>query len=124
MGSLPISYALPGSGSEESYHNYKPIEEEIKNTIEQALDLARITLLKEKTLLIKMADYLSDNRMLKKDEIEVLVNKYATTSVSFIKNGDLLYYRNHLKKLVSKTKQGMLIETIEGISLNKEKMVK
>jgi hypothetical protein len=48
-----------------------------------------------------MADYLSDNRVLKKSDIENLINENITSQMSFITNGELLYYRNHLKSAVA-----------------------
>jgi len=123
MGSLPISYSIPSSGINDSYHNYEPIEEEIKNTLEQALDLARKTLLKEKVLLLKMSDYLSDNRMIKKEEIEAMVNKNVFVQINFIKNGDLLFYRNHLKNMVSDCAIKTESELSSKVCLNKENII-
>ncbi len=120
MGALPISYSIPEIGANNAYHNCKPIEEEIKKTLKEALELARQTLFNEKTLLLKMSDYLCDNRMLKKDEIENLVNNYATSQIDFIKDGRLLFYRKHLKNLVSNKKTNSNIEIAAHVYLNKK----
>jgi len=120
MGSLPISYSIPVAGTEYSYHNYKPIEKEIKYTMEKGLELAKKTLQKENRLLLKMADYLSDNRMLKKEAIEKMVNNYATTPVNFISNGAFLFYRKHLKKLLANTSSHVNSSISKAICLNKE----
>jgi len=120
MGSLPISYAIPSIQSNNTYHNYKPLEEDIRQIIVQALELAYSTLTTEKQLLLAMSNYLSDNRMLKKSEIEKLINEHISSNVDFITNGDLLYYRNHLKNAVdfSEVKQSENQHNV--YSLNKE----
>jgi len=100
MGDLPIKITIPDIQDNNSYHNYGPLEEVIKHAIETALDLARKTLITEKKLLLVMSNYLSDNRMLKKVEIEKLINDNASIQIDYITNGDLLYYRNQLKKAV------------------------
>ncbi len=101
MGDLPINYDIPNSQENNSYHNYKPIEEDIKQMIIQALELAKKTLKKEKHLLLAMSNYLSDNRLLYKHEMEILINKHISSPINFITNGELLYYRKHLKKAVN-----------------------
>ena len=71
---------------------------EIKRTIEDAKQLAELTLKKEKDLLLELSDYLSDNRMLKKEDIRRLVNNWSIENIDFIENGDTLFYRKHLKQ--------------------------
>jgi len=100
MGKLPIKYTITDMQDNNSYHSNGPVEKDIKQTIEKALELARKTLTSEKQLLLVMSDYLCDNRMLKKAEIEKLIGEHITMKVDFITNGDLLYYRNKLKKAV------------------------
>ena len=119
MGVFPISYNI-SKDDNFSYHNNNSVEEEIRQSIEQALDLAQTTLKKERKLLLAMSDYLSDNRSLKKQEIENIINENISNQMDFITNGELLYYRNHLKKLVgdSKTEKKELYHN--AISLNKK----
>jgi cell division protease FtsH len=120
MGNLPIKFTIPDIQDNNSCHSYEPLEEEIRQTIIQALDLAQITLTNEKQLLLAMSNYLSDNRMLKRPDIEKLIREHITNNVDFITNGDLLYYRNHLKNAVdiSEVKQSENQHNV--YSLNKE----
>jgi cell division protease FtsH len=120
MGNLPINYNIPESKDNNSYHNYKSLEEEIKQTIVEALELAEKTLKNEKQLLLTMSNYLSDNRMLKRPAIEKLINEHISNRINFITNGDLLYYRNCLKKAVEcpDIKQSNIEHNV--YSLNKE----
>ncbi len=48
-----------------------------------------------------MADYLSDNRTINKDEIKEFIRKYAVdfNLSEIVQNADYLFYRNHLKRL-------------------------
>ncbi len=121
MGKIPISYSLPASDDIKSYHNFESVEEEIKEAVEQGLELAKVTLTKEKKLLLAMSDYLSDNRMLKKPEIEKLINAHISKPVSFITNGDNLFYRNHLKKSVAGVEIHQPVKFENAISLNWER---
>lgn len=112
MGKTPINYNIPIVEEINSYHNIKDIETEIKNAIEEAKQLAEQTLKKYKTLLLKLADYLSDNRILKKDEIRIFINKNAVLDFDFIEEADNIFYRKHLKQLVSN------IDTLKPITLH------
>jgi cell division protease FtsH len=105
MGELPLSYRMAETTDEGYYHNIALAEELIKEHIEAAKQMARETLLKEKQLLLVMADYLSDNRMLKREEIRTMVKTHAKSTVSFIETGDLIFYRDHLKRQVVSEKE-------------------
>lgn len=102
MGSLPISYSIPIKENNEAYHNYEGVENEIKKAIEDAKQLAELTLRNEKTLLLELSNYLSDNRMLRKEDIRKFVNNRIIENVDFIENGEHLFYRKHLKKQIQK----------------------
>ncbi len=102
MGSLPILYSIPIKENNEAYNNFEAIENEIKSTIEDAKKLAELTLKKEKTLLLELSDYLSDNRMLKKEEIRKIVENRTIENINFIENGEHLFYRKHLKQQIQK----------------------
>ncbi|MCF8297466.1 MAG: hypothetical protein K9J13_08000 [Saprospiraceae bacterium] len=120
MGEIPISYNS-SKNDNFSYHQNDSVEEEVKQSIELALELAQTTLKKERKLLLVMSDYLSDNRSLKKQEIEKLINANISNQMDFITNGELLYYRNHLKKAVGESKTQKSEMFHNAISLNKEK---
>jgi len=122
MGMLPISYSIPIRGDNEAYHNYEIVENEIRQAIEDAKQLAEITLKKEKTLLLELSNYLSDNIMLKKEEIRKIANDKMVEKINFIENSEHLFYRKHLKQQIKKNE--ILKPTIPHsdnvISLNKE----
>lgn len=98
MGQTPIKYNIPIKEERGSYHQLEVIEEEIKNAIEEAKLLAENTLKSEQKLLLSLADFLSDNRMLRKNDIKRFVEKDISCNVDFIEDGDCLFYREHLKK--------------------------
>lgn len=100
MGQTPIKYSIPTKEENDSYHQFCNVEEEIKSAIEEAGILAEKTLIKEQKLLLSLSDFLSDNRMLRKDDIKRFVDKTISSRIDFIENGDSLFYREHLKRQV------------------------
>jgi len=118
---LPISYGIPIIENNEAYHSFEDVEEEIKRAIEEAKQLAEFTLKKEKALLLELSDYLSDNRMLKKEEIRRIVNNRSTENVDFIENGEHLFYRKHLKQQIQNHNmlKPLIPHSINVLSLNK-----
>ncbi len=100
MGKTPIKYSIPISEDNNSYHQFGSVEEEIKNAIEEAKLLAENTLRSEQKLLLSLADFLSDNRMLRKNDIKRFVEKSISSNVDFIEDGDCLFYREHLKQQI------------------------
>lgn len=104
MGQTPIKYSIPIKEENDSYHQFDSVEEEIKNAINDAKLLAEKTLKTEQKLLLSLSDFLSDNRMLRKNEIKRFVASEMTNDVDFIENGDYLFYREHLKNQIEKSK--------------------
>ncbi|RLD54046.1 MAG: hypothetical protein DRJ01_18570, partial [Bacteroidetes bacterium] len=100
MGSLPISYGIPTQENNDVYHNFEHVENEIKRTIEDAKQLAEFTLKKEKVLLLELSDYLSDNRMLLKNDISSIIENKTSEKIDIIENGEHLFYRKHLKQQI------------------------
>tara|TARA_R110002050_G_scaffold85747_9_gene182903 strand:+ start:7617 stop:9668 length:2052 start_codon:yes stop_codon:yes gene_type:complete len=100
MGKTPIKYGIPILEEYKSYHNYENVEEEIKSAIDDAKLLAEKTLKSEQKLLLSLSDFLSDNRMLRKNDIKRIVTETMSNNVDFIENGDFLFYREHLKKQI------------------------
>jgi cell division protease FtsH len=100
MGQTPIKYSIPIKEENDSYHEFGAIEEEIKIAIEEAKLLAEKTLKSEQKLLLLLSDFLSDNRMLRKNDIKRFVEKAISSNVDFIEDGDYLFYREHLKKQI------------------------
>ena len=100
MGQTPIKYSIPIKEENDSYHEFGAVEEEIKIAIEEAKLLAEKTLKREQKLLLSLSDFLSDNRMLRKNDIKLFVEKAISGNVDFIEDGDYLFYREHLKKQI------------------------
>jgi len=104
------------------------INDEINTEVLEWLDsgkkLAEDTLQANKVLLLKMSDYLSDNRVIDKEKIKKMVLTYGSgiTEDQLIENGDNLFYRRHLKDqlkgLVSKKADGKTQNHV--FSLNKQ----
>lgn len=82
-------------------NNRDEINKEAKELLVQAEQLAEQTLLKQKKLLIKMADYLSDRRTLNRKQLKEYIHRYATdfSIDEVIEDADHLFYRRHLKEL-------------------------
>ena len=125
MGELPANYQVADATTNNNLFDFdKKVNQQVKNLIEQAEKLAFKTLKQQELLLVKMADFLSDNRMLQKDKIKVFLFKYAKdfNRNSIIENGDNLFYRKHLKQKVDEfniTSENSLV-TINSFSLNKD----
>ncbi|MDR0927139.1 MAG: hypothetical protein LBO69_05170 [Ignavibacteria bacterium] len=81
----------------------KGVNMKIKELMEQSKEIAEGILEKQKQLLLHLADYLSDNRYIDKEGIKEFIAKYAVDfdMSEIIEDGELLYYRNKLKELVS-----------------------
>lgn len=101
MGQTPIKYSIPIKEKNDSYHNFEMVEEEIKIAIEEAKLLAEKTLKSEQKLLLSLSDFLSDNRMLRKNNIKRFVEESISSNIDFIEDGDYLFYREHLKKQIN-----------------------
>jgi cell division protease FtsH len=112
---LPIYYDLNPSNNG-SFHDYKDTELLIEATLKEGYELAKKTLRKEMKLLLHMSDYLSDNSSIDKDNLKQMIVENKVSDLELIENGDLLYYRNHLKKTISKQGKSPLL--FEGISMN------
>jgi len=124
MGELPASYQVPHTHTNNNLFDIdNKVNQYAKNLIEQAEKLAFQTLKQQESLLLQMANYLSDNRVLRKDKIKDFIIKYTKDyNVSnIIENGDHLFYRDHLKHKISNLKlQGNIQIFGNEFSLNKE----
>ncbi len=118
MGKTPVLYGILTKEEKDCYHNFESVEKEIKQAIDKALDLAKITLTTEMKLLLAMSDYLSDNKILKKLETEKIVIENISKQMNFISDGTNLYYRNHLKKMVAGNEHQQSVNYEKAISLN------
>lgn len=113
MGKFLGAYWEKGVESRNYIHDEEnAIDKEAEKYIETALKLAEDTLIQQEVLLLKMSDYLSDHRKLEKKEIRSYLQKYAINydENSMVENGDLVYYRNHLKSKARATENVQPIE--------------
>lgn len=87
-------------------NNNEGVNQEVKELMKSAEILAEETLQKQKVLLLKMADYLSDKRSLNKNQVKEFIEKYAVdfNINDIITDAEHLFYRKHLKELVEKLK--------------------
>lgn len=104
------------------------LNKEGEDILKQAFEMAMQTLIKEKQFLLKLSDYLADNRLIKKEQLKKMI---AESMINFPKteneNANVFHYRGHLKELVSGEKK--LPEThlpikAYGFALNKDKSEK
>jgi hypothetical protein len=103
MRSITAAYDAPSLHTRYKLHTHdKSIDSEAETYLKDAFGLAEKTLLKQKLLLLKMADYLSDHRKMEKQQIKEMLIKYAIDfdEAELIEDGRLLFYRDHLKKSV------------------------
>ncbi len=127
MGSILASLNSPDVYSKEYLHDMTgDYNSEVKALLEKGARLAETILVREKNLLIQLADHLSDERIIKKIQIEEKVREYGSAYLKnqkFIENGDHLFYRLKLKGQVfeagNDALEKLLNENQMAISLNK-----
>ena len=100
FGSVPAAYHTKHPDTRFFLHDINnTINSEAESWLKSAMKLAENTLKEQKTLLLKMADYLSDHRSMSKKQIKEMIMQHAQNfdMDSIIENGDHLFYRAHLK---------------------------
>lgn len=103
MRNITAAYDAPSVHTRYKLHTYdRSIDDEAEAYLKDAFELAEKTLLNQKLLLLKMADYLSDHRKMEKPHIREMLVQYAKDfdATQLIEDGRLLFYRDHLKKSV------------------------
>jgi ATP-dependent Zn protease len=103
MRNITAAYDAPSPQTRYKLHTCDmAIDNEAEAYLKAAFELAEKTLQKQKLLLLKMADYLSDNRKMEKKQIKEMLVRYANDfdETQLIEDGRLLFYRDHLKKSV------------------------
>ncbi|MDR2919956.1 MAG: hypothetical protein LBV72_11405 [Tannerella sp.] len=82
-------------------NNSETVNKEAKELLVSAESLAEQTLRKQRRLLIKMADYLSDKRFLNKEQVKEFIKQYAIDFdlSDIIEDAEHIFYREHLKQL-------------------------
>ena len=124
MGELPASYQVKHHETNNYLHDENnSINNEVREWIKSAKELAEKTLKEQEALLLKMADYLSDNRMMLKEKIKELLLTYSPNfdENNIIEKGDNLFYRKHLKQKVSELAAIPNVQLVDSVefSLNK-----
>ncbi|MEP6949430.1 MAG: hypothetical protein ABI863_09155 [Ginsengibacter sp.] len=127
MGSLAAAINFAGASTKTHYHDLDgTFNAEVKKLLQEGAYLAEILLNQEKILLLQLANYLSDERIMKKEMIEEKVRKYGTDAIKnivFIEDGNNIYYRDKLKQQVHDSNPDAVYELINisqgSVSLNK-----
>lgn len=122
MGSVIGSYNTEAvSTRDQLYDTDYRLNAEAQDWIARAAQLAEDTLHEQQTLLLHMANYLSDHRQLNRDEMIRMLKRHAVNfdADTLIENGDHLFYRQHLKDKV----QQLNAPAIEQGPLSGERVV-
>lgn len=100
MGKTPAKYGDNISGNK-SINTYKSINNQAEVLLINSLELAIRTLEQEERLLLKIAEFLSNNRSLNQKQLTNFIRKYATNKniLSLIKQNNS-FYRNQLLQKV------------------------
>lgn len=120
LGKSKLSYQPKSIQTNLFFHTSKKVEKEADIIINQAYILAIETLEKERKLLIELSNYLSDHTYIKQKELEILIDEFVSEKVQYVKNGNNLFYRNHLKNLHLSICEPSEIHQVETVCLNKE----
>lgn len=93
---------------------------EIRQYLVKGQDLAMQTLEAQRTLLLQMANYLCDNRIVHREKMMELIANYAIDFdiQELTKDRRHLYYRKHLKHLITKTTQSSNTHTLAEIPVS------
>lgn len=103
MGDIPASFQQTDPETNLFLNDTcSTLNDEARRLIQAGYDKAEETLMLQQPLLLRMSEYLSNNRCIKKEHINEFVRKYSSQfdSSALIENGDLLFYRDHLNKMV------------------------
>jgi len=82
-------------------NNSETVNKEAKELLVRAEALAEQALRKQKRLLVKMADYLSDKRSMNKEQVKEFIKQYVVDFdlSDIVEDAEHLFYRQHLKQL-------------------------
>lgn len=118
LGGLLFHYNLDTS---DNYviHDVEAVELLIQEAMKKGYALAKETLEKEMPLLLVLSDYLSDHSSIEKEALKQKIQIHKISEVEFLDNNDDVYYRRHLKTMVSNDLIDSSNKTFEGICLNK-----
>lgn len=107
MGEVKATFGNENMNSTPSVifdNSSETVNKDAKELLIKAEQLAETTLNKQRKLLIKMADYLSDKRTLNKEQMREYIKEYATDFDlnEIVEDAEHLFYRKHLKELAEK----------------------
>ena len=126
MSRIPAAYQVEDITTSDFVHDRQgKVNQEAEDWLAKAAQLAETTLREEKTLLLKLADHLSDHRQLNKAQLRDYLKAYAKhyECDQLIEKGDQLFYRQALKSQVaklSKAEESEQVEDAYSFSLNKQ----
>ena len=122
MSAIPIRTSIPSPNTSNEYHNYEAAQEEMKISIIKATNLAKTVLQKEKKLLLVMANYLSINSSLQKEEIQKIIDNERTDKHSYSIVSHNYDYRQSIKTQLNKISNEQLLLTPPQsiVMMNKE----
>jgi len=128
MGNILASFKVEHDKSNYSVFDMNnEINKEALKWLKLGRDLAEKTLKANMNLLLEMSNYLSDNRLIEKEQIKQLVLTHAHnfSEDKLVENGDRLFYRKRLKDSINEIHSAVKLtqqNTVE-FSLNKNKKV-
>ncbi|MDT8412936.1 MAG: hypothetical protein RQ875_10765 [Vicingaceae bacterium] len=99
MGNVPAAYHIEDASANTYINDYNnQLNKEAERWINEAFNLAENTLKKEEQLLLKIAEYLSNNRKMEKRQIAQMVKKYTLgLSLEILKKeNETNFYRQQL----------------------------
>ncbi|NND23151.1 MAG: hypothetical protein HKN86_00500 [Acidimicrobiia bacterium] len=100
LGNRVIAIDMPESGNNFKYNNYQETEEEVRQLLYNAMQMAKITLKKEYQLLLKLSEYLADHSAIQKESLNEFIDKYAIHKINTVNEDSKLIYRSSLKQRV------------------------
>lgn len=105
MTGFPILVGLESDKMNDSHHfDHESSDREVKKLVDSCLKTTERIIKKNKTLLLKLSEYLSENSIMDKDLITTFVKKYAINPPE-IKNSDTYYgFKNILQEQLKKIK--------------------
>ena len=105
MTGFPILVGLESDKMNDSHHfDHESSDREVKKLVDGCLKTTERIIKKNKTLLLKLSEYLSENSIMDKNLIATFVEKYAINPTE-IKNSDTYYgFKNILQEQLKKIK--------------------
>ena len=99
FGNIPASYNVKSSETWDSIHDIDNEKNQLAEMmIKDGMELAEKGLIRDKTLLINIANFLSDNQSMEKQQIKLYIEKYAVGKSIEDVFSEKNYYRKCLKE--------------------------